>query len=587
MILQSEAKESSKSENNATFILTTEQISVGLLVFLVLCVIICTLWIWYCRFKYNSLRKQKHHDSEIQGEAVMTQESTEEPTMTTNKYSTIIRSQYSSVDEHNGNGNRDRFASTASIPSSNASHKSGQHVISNIWKGNSKQNHTSSMPKPLENVPSASIYGPSAIYGPSGICSQFRQLEVSKKNKSASAETDQGFDGEEHVENWLRHVVKLPQYINIFIQQGYESLDIIREIKKKEELEEIGIIKKGHQTKIMAQILRLSEFYYQTDPGYLHLRLGVSGSHSIPSSNPHNSTIGSEEININEQIVGNYGNDEKVELQEVILPEINIKMYPNEEEQKHDQYEQRRFIHSHNGNAYDKDNEDKKDEEQHQHRKQLSGGTNFTESIDGMARKFQKDIKIIKQPTTYETYEENRAEIMANENKEDDLDDYIADTQISIAVNRQATFLGENQNDDSDDDDSKDSKKEFQDESSDEFSYNNIPIPTSYDINNINNNNYNDNKMMVMMRTENIESFVNDIDNVSDVSIKVHRDYGYGRGMDEDQMSDRSSIKPHHQRLGSMATNKASEGINDDFRANYINNNFGDNGNEATDVNTM
>ena len=40
---------------------------------------------------------------------------------------------------------------------------------------------------------------------------------------------------------WLKSVVKLPQYYSLFVENGYESLDIIREIKDESELQDIGI----------------------------------------------------------------------------------------------------------------------------------------------------------------------------------------------------------------------------------------------------------------------------------------------------------------------------------------------------------
>ena len=50
----------------------------------------------------------------------------------------------------------------------------------------------------------------------------------------------------------------LTQYLDNFITNGYDSLDIIKEITKKEELNEIGIHLKGHQKKILNEIQRLN-----------------------------------------------------------------------------------------------------------------------------------------------------------------------------------------------------------------------------------------------------------------------------------------------------------------------------------------
>ena len=59
------------------------------------------------------------------------------------------------------------------------------------------------------------------------------------------------------VERWLTESVGLPQYLGAFVQNGYESLEFVKAISAKEELSEIGIVLKGHQTQIMAKIKQL------------------------------------------------------------------------------------------------------------------------------------------------------------------------------------------------------------------------------------------------------------------------------------------------------------------------------------------
>ena len=59
------------------------------------------------------------------------------------------------------------------------------------------------------------------------------------------------------LKSWLEKEVELPQYFDNFGSFGYESLSFVKAIKQKAELEEIGIIAKGHQTKLMSEIEKL------------------------------------------------------------------------------------------------------------------------------------------------------------------------------------------------------------------------------------------------------------------------------------------------------------------------------------------
>ena len=63
------------------------------------------------------------------------------------------------------------------------------------------------------------------------------------------------------IRNWLRDVVNLEQYTDNFIQNGYESLAFIQDIGNVDQLSDIGIKKRGHQTRILAQIRRLRNYY--------------------------------------------------------------------------------------------------------------------------------------------------------------------------------------------------------------------------------------------------------------------------------------------------------------------------------------
>ena len=56
---------------------------------------------------------------------------------------------------------------------------------------------------------------------------------------------------------WVNNVLKLPQYYQIFVDNGYDSCDMIKAIEFESELEEIGITSQQHQVMIMAQIREL------------------------------------------------------------------------------------------------------------------------------------------------------------------------------------------------------------------------------------------------------------------------------------------------------------------------------------------
>lgn len=54
--------------------------------------------------------------------------------------------------------------------------------------------------------------------------------------------------------SWLARNVGLPQYHQLFIYNGYDSIAFIKEIRDFSELEQIGIVNKQHQFMIMREI---------------------------------------------------------------------------------------------------------------------------------------------------------------------------------------------------------------------------------------------------------------------------------------------------------------------------------------------
>eukprot|EP01083_Nonionella_stella_P027966 77010_1 len=56
------------------------------------------------------------------------------------------------------------------------------------------------------------------------------------------------------VQAWVDNELELPQYFDVFISNGYESMNLIQDIPDADELKEIGIVSKEHQIKIMNAI---------------------------------------------------------------------------------------------------------------------------------------------------------------------------------------------------------------------------------------------------------------------------------------------------------------------------------------------
>eukprot|EP01083_Nonionella_stella_P094880 266312_1 len=62
------------------------------------------------------------------------------------------------------------------------------------------------------------------------------------------------------LKEWLTQKVRLSQYYDAFAENGYETLDMVKEITDEEELKAIGITLKGHVLKLMKEIRRLNTF---------------------------------------------------------------------------------------------------------------------------------------------------------------------------------------------------------------------------------------------------------------------------------------------------------------------------------------
>eukprot|EP01083_Nonionella_stella_P145321 455128_1 len=69
------------------------------------------------------------------------------------------------------------------------------------------------------------------------------------------------------VNSWLRHTVKLPEYVDHFFDSGYESMRAIQTIKNKQELIGLGIKSPGHLALILAEIQSLQGVQFGTRTG--------------------------------------------------------------------------------------------------------------------------------------------------------------------------------------------------------------------------------------------------------------------------------------------------------------------------------
>ena len=63
---------------------------------------------------------------------------------------------------------------------------------------------------------------------------------------------------ENEVVIWIRDTLKMPQYLDVFKSQGFDQLDMLRELEDCH-LRELGIHKMGHRFKILKAIRQLNE----------------------------------------------------------------------------------------------------------------------------------------------------------------------------------------------------------------------------------------------------------------------------------------------------------------------------------------
>eukprot|EP01083_Nonionella_stella_P017415 48715_1 len=85
------------------------------------------------------------------------------------------------------------------------------------------------------------------------------ELELEEKRKEMESEQKAKNDKESEVKLWLTKQVELPQYIDLFINDGYDEMITIIKTMTEEDLLEIGVTKRGHRKKIMLFIGQLKK----------------------------------------------------------------------------------------------------------------------------------------------------------------------------------------------------------------------------------------------------------------------------------------------------------------------------------------
>ena len=61
------------------------------------------------------------------------------------------------------------------------------------------------------------------------------------------------------VKSWLQHTVRLSQYVDNFLLNGFDDMNVIQNTMNMEDLDGIGIKKLGHKKKIMMFIDKLKD----------------------------------------------------------------------------------------------------------------------------------------------------------------------------------------------------------------------------------------------------------------------------------------------------------------------------------------
>eukprot|EP01083_Nonionella_stella_P106018 305359_1 len=75
---------------------------------------------------------------------------------------------------------------------------------------------------------------------------------------------------------WFVHTVQLPEFLDIFVENGYDNLMMIELIEDREQLAEMGVAKRGHQALIMSEIEKLRRLHKSKKKSDVHDRVRPS-----------------------------------------------------------------------------------------------------------------------------------------------------------------------------------------------------------------------------------------------------------------------------------------------------------------------
>ena len=81
---------------------------------------------------------------------------------------------------------------------------------------------------------------------------------IKQRKETAGTASRETADDATEVRVWLGEIVGLSQYVNEFLLNGYDSLDMIKEINEDDQLKEIEIYDKDHRNKILREIGKLN-----------------------------------------------------------------------------------------------------------------------------------------------------------------------------------------------------------------------------------------------------------------------------------------------------------------------------------------
>ena len=79
---------------------------------------------------------------------------------------------------------------------------------------------------------------------------------IREQENAVKLEKSQGLEGSFQIERWICDVLKLPEYLGMFIKEGYDSRMSVETLVEKD-LQRMGICLKGHRMRIMGYVRSL------------------------------------------------------------------------------------------------------------------------------------------------------------------------------------------------------------------------------------------------------------------------------------------------------------------------------------------